>query len=86
MSNTPEALIRTIAECCHAMAFQSGEPGVDLAGHTLSFLAAHPEHIERYMLEGNELWVDGTISSKGAVCATERLMGISECRMKFARG
>jgi hypothetical protein len=58
-------LLRRIAECSHAMSVQSGEPAVDMAGHTLSFLAAHPEHIERYMAEGNELWLDGTITFHG---------------------
>lgn len=56
------ALLKRIAECCEAMAFQSGGSGVDLAGHTLSHLASNPEHIPRYMLEGNELWIDGTIT------------------------
>lgn len=57
-----EQLLKQIAECCNAMSIQSGEPGVDIAGHTLSFLAANPEHIDRYMLEGNGLWIDGTIT------------------------
>lgn len=59
------ALITKIAECCAAMAWQSGEPAIDAAGFTLSFLVAHPEHIERYMREGNELWIDGTITFQG---------------------
>ena len=64
-----EKLIRKIAECCHAMAWQAGGAGVDLAGHTLSFLAANPEHIDRYMIEGNALWIDGTITFEGG-CLT----------------
>ena len=64
-------LITKIAGCCAGMAFQAGEPAVDLAGHTLSFLVAHPEHIPRYMREGNALWIDGTITFDGG-CLTYR--------------
>lgn len=62
---TAHGLIKKIAECCYAMGFQANEPAVNLAGFTMSFLVAHPEHIERYMIEGNELWIDGTITFEG---------------------
>lgn len=62
---TGHELLMKIATCCDAMAFQAGVPAIDLAGYTLSFLAAHPEHIERYMREGNELWIDETITAAG---------------------
>lgn len=58
---TAEELIQKVTECAAAMSFQAGEPGVEIAGQTLSFLAANPEHISRFMDEGNELWIDGTI-------------------------
>lgn len=61
MTVTAEQVLKRIAQCANAMSFQSGEPGVPLAGHTLSFLAANPDQIERFMDEGNELWIDGTI-------------------------
>lgn len=59
---TPEQVIGRLAECASAIASQSGEPGIEIAGQTLSFLAANPEHIDRFMAEGNELWIDGTIN------------------------
>lgn len=74
MTTTPptgHALIHKIAECCTGMAFQAGEPAVDMAGHTLSLLVAHPEHIDRYMREGNGLWLDGTINFQDG-CLTYR--------------
>ncbi len=63
------ALLVRVTEFSQAMGFQSGIPAVNIAGHTLSFLAGHPEHIDRYMKEGNELWIDGTITYKGG-CLT----------------
>lgn len=71
MEYTAAQILNKISICCEAMAWQAGEPAVDLAGHTLSFLAAHPEHIERYMRHGNELWLDGTITFEGG-CLTYR--------------
>lgn len=58
-------ILNKIAECSHALGLHTNEPGVDMAGHTLSFLAAHPEHIDRYMEEGNGLWLDKTITFEG---------------------
>lgn len=60
--HTPGLLISRIAECANAMGLQSGEPAIEIAGQVVSHLAAHPEHVDRFIEEGNELWIDGTIS------------------------
>lgn len=57
---TPEQVIARIAEVAHAVSVQSGEAGVDMAGYLVSFLAANPEHVDRFLQEGAELLIDGT--------------------------
>jgi hypothetical protein len=57
---TAEAIINRIAECAAALGNSTGEPAVELAGQMISVLAVNPQHIERFMAEGNELWLDGT--------------------------
>lgn len=58
---TPVEVIRKIASVSVAVGFQAGVPGSDVAGMIVSFLYANPEHVERFMREGSELFVDGTI-------------------------
>lgn len=53
--------INKLAEVARAVAFQAGEPGTEIAGLILSGLAAKPALIERFMVEGSELIVDGTL-------------------------
>lgn len=53
--------IKKIAEVASAVGFQAGVPAADVAGQLVSFLYANPEHVERFMREGTELFVDGTI-------------------------
>lgn len=43
------------------MGWQAGVGASETAGHIVSVLAAHPEHIERFMAEGSELFIDGTM-------------------------
>lgn len=40
---------------------QSGTPSAEVAGMILSHLAVHPEHVERFMQDGVEMLLDGTI-------------------------
>ena len=56
------ALIRKIAEVSTAVGFQAGEPALEQAGQIISVLAAHPEHIDRFMNEGSGLFLDGTFA------------------------
>lgn len=55
-------LIQKIAQVSAAVGWQANEPAMELAGQIVSVLAAHPEHIDRFMAEGTELFLDGTFN------------------------
>ncbi len=57
---SPHAVIKRIADVASAVGWQSGEPAVEAAGHIVSVLAIHPEHVDRFLAEGPELFIDGT--------------------------
>jgi hypothetical protein len=62
MSNTPEAqIVLKIAQVSEVMSLGSGEDATGIAGLIVSVLTANPQHIERFLREGVELFVDGTI-------------------------
>lgn len=54
-------VIRRISDAAAAIGWQSGEPAMEIAGAIISFLAIHPEHVERFLKDGPELFIDGTI-------------------------
>lgn len=62
LSNARSALVAKIAEVSSAVGFQSGEPAIELAGQIISVLAGAPEHIDRFMKEGSELFIDSTFA------------------------
>ncbi|MDR6818445.1 hypothetical protein J2X76_003622 [Neorhizobium sp. 2083] len=55
-------LVAKIAQVSTAVGFQANEPAMEMAGQIVSILAANPEHIERFMSEGSELFLDGTFN------------------------
>lgn len=55
------ALIAKIAQVATAVGFQANEPAMEIAGMIVSSLATNPENIDRFMGEGTELLLDGTI-------------------------
>jgi len=57
-----ETIIRRIAEVANAVGRQAGVGASELAGQIVSCLYANPEHIQRFMDEGTELFIDGTFS------------------------
>lgn len=57
-------IINKIASVAAAVGWQSGVPATDIAGLIVSFLHANPEHVERFMAEGTELFIDGTIRTE----------------------
>lgn len=59
---TAAEAIQKIAEASEAVGFGAGEPATEIAGHLVSFLAANPVHIDRFMREGQELMIDGTFT------------------------
>lgn len=56
-----QAVINRVAEVSTAVGWQAGVPASEIAGLIVSFVYANPEHLERFMAEGSELFVDGTI-------------------------
>lgn len=57
---TPEQVIAAIADCANAIGWGAGEPGMEIAGGIVAFLAAHPQHIDRFLRSPSEVMMDGT--------------------------
>lgn len=55
-------VVSKIAQVATAVGFQANEPAMEMAGQIVSVLAANPEHIDRFMAEGSELFLDGTFN------------------------
>lgn len=68
-------MINKLAEVATAVGWQANEPAVEMAGHLVSFLYANPEHIDRFMEEGSELFVDGTFSFEAGSLTYRALNG-----------
>lgn len=62
VGHTAADLVAKIAQVSTAVALQANEPAMEMAGQIISILAANPEHIERFMTEGSELFLDGTFN------------------------
>ena len=58
---TAAEFIARCAQVANAVGWQAGVGASETAGHIVSVLAAHPEQIERFMAEGSELFIDGTM-------------------------
>lgn len=54
--------ITKIAQVASAVGYQANVPAMEIAGQIISVLAANPEHIDRFMNEGAELFLDGTFN------------------------
>lgn len=87
MSNAT-ALIQKIAEVASAVGWQANEPAMELAGQIVSVLAAHPEHIDRFMAEGTELFLDGTFNIENGSLTYRALNGgiFSSAEMRRLKG
>lgn len=55
-------VVAKIAQVATAVGLQANEPAMEMAGQIVSVLAANPEHIDRFMAEGSELFLDGTLN------------------------
>lgn len=62
MEPTATDLLNKLAEVSAAVGFGAGEPATEIAGHFVSFLAANPVHIERFMQDAHEMVIDGTFT------------------------
>lgn len=61
MAYTAEQLLAQIASLAEAIAWQSGTASSELAGQMVSVLARDPSLIERFMVDGSEMFLDGVI-------------------------
>lgn len=68
-------IVRRIAHVADAVGFQAGEPAMEIAGQIVSVLAAHPEHVERFMREGAELFLDRTLNVENGCLAYRAVNG-----------
>lgn len=50
---TPRDVIRRIADAANSIAWQAGVGGMETAGGIVSFLAANPQHIDKFMADGS---------------------------------
>lgn len=57
-----QAILNRIAEVSHAVGSQARVSASEVAGLIVSFLYANPEYTDRFMVEGSDLLVDGTIT------------------------
>ena len=62
MTYTAHDIIKKIAQVATAVGWQAGEPAMEMAGQIVSVLAVNPEHIDRFMVEGSGLFLDGTLN------------------------
>lgn len=66
---TAVEFVKQCADVASSVAWAAGVGAVELAGQFVSVLAAHPEHIDRFMREGAELCIDGTLGMENG-CLT----------------
>lgn len=52
-------IIERIASLAEMIAYQSGTASSELAGQMLSVLAANPALIDRFMVDGSEMFLEG---------------------------
>lgn len=57
-------VVTQIAGVAAGLGWQAGEPAMEIAGGIVSYLANHPEQLERFMREGGEMMIDGTIKAE----------------------
>lgn len=60
MADQWREIIDQIAEVSEGVGHQANVGAMELAGQIVSVLHANPEHVERFMAEGAELFIDGT--------------------------
>lgn len=65
---SPQRVVGVIAHIAATVGWQAGEPGMEIAGGIVSWLAANPDQIDRFMTEGGEMFVNGEIDAcRGAL-------------------
>jgi len=64
MSEEVAAFVRQVARSAYGIGLQAGVGAMETAGCIISYLAAHPEHIETFTANGSTIdlpddWLDG---------------------------
>lgn len=67
MTYSAAEIILHIAELSKVIAFQSGTSSSELAGQMLSALAANPKLIDRFMVEGGEMFLQDELGPEKGV-------------------
>lgn len=64
-SQTPAVnnFIAEAAKLATDVGWQAGKPASELVGQIISVLAAHPDHTDRFLEEGGEVFIDGTFDT-----------------------
>lgn len=57
-------IIAVIADIANIVGWQAGEAGADIAGGIVSWLAANPDQIDRFMVEGGDMFINGEIKGE----------------------
>ena len=70
-----EEMIRKIANVSSAVAFQAGVGAMELAGLTISVLAANPNEQARFMKEGSGMFIDNTIRAENGCLSYVAISG-----------
>lgn len=81
-------IIDRIAEVATAVGFQAGEGAMEIAGQIVSALHANPELIERFMAEGDELFIDGSLDTARGSLTYRAINGaiVSPATLRQRRG
>ncbi len=88
LAEKERATVKRIAEVASVVAAQAGVGASETAGLIVSVLAANPEHTERFMSEGSELFIDGTIRPENG-CLTHMAMNgqvVSPTKLRMMKG
>ncbi len=87
LAETERATVKRIAQVASEVAAQAGVGASETAGLIVSVLAANPEQTERFMAEGSELFIDGTIRPENG-CLTHMAMNgqvVSPTRLRMMK-
>lgn len=81
-------LVKQIAQVSAAVGWQANVGASETAGLIVSVLAANPEQIDRFMAEGSELFIDGTMRAENG-CLSHRSMNgqiVSPTKLREMKG
>lgn len=83
-----EEMIRKIANVSSAVAFQAGVGAMELAGLTISVLAANPDEQARFMKEGSGMFIDNTIRAENGCLSYVAISGeiLTPAELRASKG